>query len=148
MKTKLFISLFGLISLLTQVQGQNDSVPNFFEIKARWEQKLAESAEEVNENGVKDADMEDGELANFNRWVALWRYRLGPNGEMTTANEVMNEIQKSGMLNNTTRNLMTCDPAEDDNIFWTNLGPLNSQGGLGTGSSNECTGYQEPLPLI
>ncbi len=142
MKTKVVIALFGLFAFNTHVKGQNDSVTNFFEIKARWEEKLSTLSGVENEEGETDEEMEDGELANFNRWVAMWRYRLGPNGEMTTANEVMNQIQSSGLLSSITRNSMSCDPPEDDNVFWTNLGPFNSQGGLGSGNgANFCGGY-------
>jgi hypothetical protein len=91
---------------------------------------------------LKDADLEDGNLANFNRWLHLWRFRVGPNGDMTTANLEMGQLTNS--VNKRTGSAISnvCDSPYDNSVFWTNLGPFNSQGAIGDiGNPSSCSGY-------
>ena len=63
--------------------SQNE--PNFYEIKQRLEEELKNP--EKDENGVVNKKKEDGKQAKFRRWYNLWRYRIGPNGEMDVASK-------------------------------------------------------------
>ena len=71
---------------------------------------------------------EDGELARYYRWNYLWRYRVGPNGDMTTASQKYMEAMQEQF---------GCELPIPD-INWTNLGPLNSKGARH--QSNKCSG--------
>lgn len=107
--------------------GQREKkVPNFFEVKERLEKKVQ-----------KDDKAEDGNNAKYLRWYHLWRYRHGPNGDMTTASKMYNEQMEKGLLKST-----GCDSPLDDDIDWTNLGPFNSTGALNypASGSNACSG--------
>lgn len=140
---RFYTTLLMAFIFVSILKGQNEKPPNFFEIKADWQQEIAKNADVKNENGETDEEMEDGEQAQFNRWVYLWRYRLGPHGEMTTASEIMSKVKSTGQFKNgMAENILSCDSPDDNSVFWTNLGPLNSQGALGTGGgSNTCSGY-------
>lgn len=122
---------FFFLSLLSYTSyGQKEApTPNFFEIKKRIEKQLD-----------KDDQAEDGKKARYYRWYHSWRYRLGPNGEMTTANKIYNEQMQSGILNGKRRGNLNCSPY-DDNIFWQNLGPFDSKGALGSNNGSwSCPG--------
>lgn len=140
---RFYVTLCMAFLFIPFVKGQKEEVPNFFDLKARWEQRIEENADTKNEMGELDNEAEDGELAKFNRWVYLWRYRLGPHGEMTTASEVINRLNLGGRSKNgKTEQILSCDSPDDNTINWTNFGPLNSQGALGSGNgSNSCSGY-------
>lgn len=139
---RLYATLFMAFALVPFLKGQDKKDINFFELKAQWQKRLSEKEETKDENGALDSESEDGDLAKFNRWVHLWRYRLGPNGEMTTASEAINRLNLGGRSNNGKAEQMICDSPDDNGVNWTNLGPLNSQGALGSNNgSNSCSGY-------
>ena len=126
-----------LISLLTlSWLSAQDTFPNFYSIKAQWEEKILNLDDQPINNEATESKYEDGDVANYFRWYFLWRFRHGDNGDMRTGgqfmNEVLNPIQK-----NKIQSRAICD-SPYDNITWTNLGPVNSTGSK-TGAMN-CFG--------
>ena len=125
---RIFIS-FSLMAILSNfaiAQEENPSL-NFFETQKRLKEKL--NPNNTDENGFN---------SKYYRWYYNWRYRLGPNGEMSTANEVYNELLQNGSIKSNRRNATSCSQ-NDDNINWNNRGPRSSHGSLGNaGGSFYC----------
>lgn len=87
---------------------------------------------EINESD--SISEEDGYSANIKRWRYLWRYRIGPNGNMETGSKLMQKYYQNSKQNR----IATCDPQYDNGVIWENLGPFNSDGALT--NSSACTG--------
>ena len=130
-------TLFCSIFILQTLNAQNDL--NFFELKQQWEKRINDISKQENLTDVDKDRIAERERKLLERWNYLWRFRIGPNGELTTASKELSKIISSEARNTDNSNRSSCTSPYDDNINWTNLGPLNSNGSYG--GSNNCSGY-------
>ena len=139
-KLKIFLNFKVVLVFLlgTQILFAQKEL-NFFELKQKWEERIEKDIEDINLTKEEAQTRLSRERKMLERWKQLWRYRLGPNGEMTTASKEFSKLLSSNARNADKGSRSTCTSTYDDNINWTNLGPLNSNGSYG--GSNNCTGY-------
>jgi hypothetical protein len=132
------ISLFKIYLLLTLILNIKVNVfaqegQNFYDIKSNWIERLENMSKEEGQTIEEYENFLQREWMKFHRWNHLWRYRLGPNGDMTTASieysKFLFERQEdvSGMRS-------SCDPFYATSVSLENLGPFNSIGALGNNS--------------
>ena len=128
----LSFSIMASLYLNTRVVAQEVlDTSNFYTIKQRLMKELEAS-------NPAEEEKEDSKSAQFYRWEWLWSSRLGANGNMNTANEVMTKY----LDNLEDGDLTLCDSPYDNNIDWTNLGPSNSKGAFPAGGCKSVADKQ------
>lgn len=129
-------AVFVLLCLLVPVTFSQNQTPaddnNFFKINDLLLKNMP--PKEKNEE-----EEEDGYLAQYNRWYHLWRFRLGPYGDMSSAQKEMQLFQNQKNFKTST----ACESSADDAMIWTNLGPFESSGSVGYETVAGCMG--EPV---